>query len=204
VTDLALAVAAAVERWFSHRIKRRGFVLYLIMEGSGGYPNRLQAWSQHHGRPVPDNFVWVPVRLRFVEDGTDDAAAEDVQRLKALVEQIKAETGLPCVLIVVDTAARAMTGCDENSTGDMGRFLDQCAELQGMQDRPHVCVIHHENAAGTKSARQHRALGRRGHLRPRHEGRDHRQPRLGHPVGQGRRRRPAPRVHPAHRRPGRG
>jgi hypothetical protein len=159
ITDLALAVAAAVDRWFGHRIKRQGFVLYCIMEGAGGYPNRLQAWSQRHNRPVPDNFVWVPVRLRFVEDGTDDAAAEDVRRLKALVEQIKAETGLPCVLIVVDTAARAMTGCDENSAQDMGRFLDQCAELQSMEDRPHVCVIHHENAAGSKARGSTALLG---------------------------------------------
>jgi hypothetical protein len=118
VTDLALAVAAAVEKWFGHRIKRQGFVLYCIMEGAGGYPNRLMAWSNHHGRPVPDNFVWVPVRLRFVEDKTVDAAAEDVRRLKALAEQIKAETGLPCVLIVVDTAARAMTGCFVHVTKD--------------------------------------------------------------------------------------
>jgi hypothetical protein len=154
VTDLSLAVAAAVAAWFGHRIKRKGFVLYLVMEGAGGFPNRLAAWSKAHGRPVPDAFVWVPVRLSFMSSGAAGAAgaaANDILRIKALIERLQEETGLPCVLIVVDTCARAMTGADENSTRDMTLFLEQCAILQELPDRPHVLVVHHENAAGSKA-----------------------------------------------------
>jgi hypothetical protein len=162
VTDLALAVAEAVATWFGHRIKGKGFVVYCVMEGAGGFPNRLRAWSDARGRPVPDSFVWVPLRLNFLAGGATEAAAADVLRIQALVEHLKRETGLPCVLIVVDTVARAMTGADENSTQDMGLFLDQCAFLQELFDRPHVLVVHHENAAGSRT-RGSSALNGGGH-----------------------------------------
>jgi hypothetical protein len=55
-----------------------------------------------------------------------------------------------------------MTGADENSTQDMGLFLDQCAFLQELFDRPHVLVVHHENAAGTRT-RGNSSLNGGGH-----------------------------------------
>jgi hypothetical protein len=151
VTDAALAVADEHSYWFGHRIKRCGLVVYAVMEGTGGFPTRLAAWAKANARPVPETFVWVPVRLRFLSDASPDAANDDVQRLRALIGHLEAETQLPCVLVAIDTAARAMTGGDENSAQDMGRFLDACASLQNLPSRPHVAVIHHDNAAGTKA-----------------------------------------------------
>jgi hypothetical protein len=155
MTSAALAVAEGAESWHGHRIKRPGKVLYLVMEGAGGFPNRLQAWSETTGRPVPDNFAWSPARLQFLAEqghgsASDKVIAEDVQRIKELVEALNDEGGEPVVLIVIDTAARAMSGGDENSVQDMQRFVDQCAVLQDLPSRPHVNIVHHENAGGTK------------------------------------------------------
>jgi hypothetical protein len=148
MTSLGLAVAEGAESWWGHRIKRPGQVLYLVQEGAGGFPLRLEAWSQAHGRPVPERFVWTPTRLRFVEEGSRGAAVADVRRVAELVEQLEEETGEPVVLIVVDTAARVTTGADENSARDMGLFLDACAVLQDLPGRPHVNVVAHDNTGG--------------------------------------------------------
>jgi hypothetical protein len=43
-----------------------------------------------------------------------------------------------------------MDGSDENSVQDMGKFVAQCALLQDLPSKPHVAVVHHENANGTK------------------------------------------------------
>lgn len=142
-TALALAIAAGEQRWFDHRIKRPGPVLYVIMEGQGGYPQRLTAWSKRHG-PVPKQFVCCTARLTLL------TPSEDIERLEDLIEAKEADLGAPFVLIVIDTAARAMTGADENTVQDMGDFLAHLARLQDRHTRPHVQVIHHENAAGTK------------------------------------------------------
>ena len=148
MTSLSLAVAEGVESWWGHRIKRPGQVLYLVQEGAGGFPTRLEAWSQAHGRSVPARFVWTPTRLRFVAEGTEGAAVADVQRVAQLVEHLEEETGEPVVLIVVDTAARVTTGADENSARDMGLFLAACAALQDLPNRPHVNVVAHDNTGG--------------------------------------------------------
>lgn len=154
LTSIALAIATGDPDWFGHRIKRRGLVIYCIMEGSGGFPNRLAAWSGRTGQPVPDSFAYVPVRLRFMDDPPGPlhrrrkAAAADVIRLARLVGRMEERYQLPCVLLVVDTVARAMTGRDENSTQDMGEFVDACAELQTLPSRPHVALVHHESKSG--------------------------------------------------------
>jgi hypothetical protein len=155
LTSVALAVACGTPDWFGHRIKRRGLVIYCTMEGAGGFPNRLAAWADKTGQRVPDTFAYVPVRLRFLSDPSGPlhrrrkALAEDIVRLARLVSEMEALSGLPCVLLVVDTVARAMTGRDENSTQDMGEFVDACAELQTLPNRPHVALVHHESKGGT-------------------------------------------------------
>lgn len=155
LTSCALAIACGDPDWFGYRIKRPGLVIYCIMEGAGGFPNRLAAWSEHTGRTVPNSFAYVPVRLRFLAPeggktpiGRRRAAAEDIVRLQRLVGEVEAQAGQPCVLLVVDTVARAMTGRDENSAQDMGEFVDACGELQNLPSRPHVALVHHENKGG--------------------------------------------------------
>jgi hypothetical protein len=150
VTDATLAVASELETWFDYRVKHPGLVIYCVLEGSGGFANRLNAWRTKHGRDIPDNFVWVTVRLSFLSDPTKKAAADDVKKLLALVRHIEATQGRTCRMVVVDTCARAMDGADENSTQDMTKFVNQCALLQDLPSKPHVAVVHHENAGGTK------------------------------------------------------
>lgn len=156
LTSCALAIACGDPDWFGYRIKRSGLVIYCIMEGVGGFPNRLAAWSERTGRIVPNQFAYVPVRLRFLApEGTKPGLnrrkiiAEDIIRLQRLVAEVEAQAGQPCVMLVIDTVARAMTGRDENSTQDMGEFVDACGELQNLPNRPHVALVHHESKSGT-------------------------------------------------------
>jgi hypothetical protein len=102
-----------------------------------GFADRPRAWSVNHGRPVPDTSAWVPVRLRFLGEETTAAASVDVLRLQALVEGLEGRTGLACVLVVVDTAARAIGG-DEDSARDMGDFPAPCAAQHELPGRTAV------------------------------------------------------------------
>lgn len=156
LTSCALAIACGDPDWFGYRIKRAGLVIYCIMEGVGGFPNRLAAWSERTGRIVPNQFAYVPVRLRFLAPegakpglGRRKIIAEDILRLQRLVAEVEAQAGQPCVMLVIDTVARAMTGRDENDTQDMGEFVDACGELQNLPSKPHVALVHHESKSGT-------------------------------------------------------
>ncbi len=158
VTDAALAVAGGAEGWFGHRVKQRGQVLYLALEGGGGFWQRLKAWSRHHGREVPSSFNRAAERLSFVIEPTMQNAVDDVGRIQTAIARLENETDEPVVLVVVDTVARAMVGADENSASDMGRFLEACGRLQAWDSQPHVCVVHHAGKDGERGSRGSTAL----------------------------------------------
>jgi hypothetical protein len=111
--DLVLAVARGVE-WRGRKV-RQGSVVYVIAEGAGGFPGRLQAYAEHHGVDL----AGVPMRVIPAAPNLLDKA--DV---KELVQDLRAAG--PLRLIVVDTLAQATPGADENSGQDMGRALAHC------------------------------------------------------------------------------
>ncbi len=143
--DLAVAVAEGVA-WFGYRVKTAP-VVYLGLEGEGGLAQRVNAWSTHNRRRLPD-------ALRFiVAQPFDLLSPADIAEL---ADAINATCG-PGALVIIDTLNRAAATADENDAADMGRVIDGAKRLQvavlGL-----VLLVHHAGKDITKGMRGHSSL----------------------------------------------
>lgn len=133
--DLACCVATGT-RWhgqLTHPTSRGGRVLYLIAEGAAGLAARVDAWSLAHGRRVANvQFLPIPVQL---------LSYVDLAAFMDLVADLKPD------LLIIDTQARVTVGGEENSSKDMGQFVDA---LERLRRASGACVltVHHEARAG--------------------------------------------------------
>jgi len=148
-TFVALDIAASVasgRTWNGRRVKK-GLVVYVAAEGSRGIYKRIEAWRR--SREIAEGSVKLalvpcPVDLRSLQG--------DTKPLADLVRKAEADFGEPAVLIVVDTLSRALAGGDENSSVDMGAFIQNCDRLR-FATSTHLMVIHHtgkNKAAGAR------------------------------------------------------
>lgn len=148
--DLGLHVALGWP-WRGRRVSP-GAVVYVAAEGGHGVRKRVVAFRQHYDLGelnVP--FFLVPSAVNLLDP------AADTGPLIELVKDAEANCGLPCVLIVIDTLARAMVGGDENSSEAMGAFIanaDRIRESIGAA----VVLVHHTGKDRSKGARGHSSL----------------------------------------------
>ena len=129
--DLAACVASG-RPWHGHDTTR-GPVLYVIAEGASGLGQRVEAWALHTGTRVSELlFLPVPVNL---------ADPLDVSATSALLQDLRP------VLVVIDTQARVTIGLEENSSRDMGRFVEVLERLR-RESGACLLVVHHEPRNG--------------------------------------------------------
>jgi hypothetical protein len=121
--------------WHDHPVKQAGRVLYVIAEGASGMAQRVDAWALHNGKPV-ENVRFLPVPVDLAEAGRIDVGA---------FTQLATE--LRPTLIIIDTQARVTVGVEENSSRDMGRFVD-ALEVIRRACGACILVIHHEPRNG--------------------------------------------------------
>lgn len=141
---LSLGLACAVASGFPWQGKKskKGLVVYVCGEGQNGMGRRLTAWRQHHGGEVDLSLLRISSRAVGLTDDEQAAAlAEQVD------EAVKA-TGQTPMLFVIDTLARNYGGADENSTADMGRFIQHVDAIRKPFGASAVVVHHsgHNNA----------------------------------------------------------
>jgi len=108
-------------------------VVYMVGEGQHGYPSRVGAWCKHHHKTEGKLYMHM-----------ESVSLSDPAALEMFIETI---TPTNPDLVVVDTVARAMTGFDENSTRDMGVFIQACNKLMKRLDCA-VLLVHHTNKGG--------------------------------------------------------
>jgi hypothetical protein len=117
--DMALGIAAGVET-FGH-VPAAAPVVYVAGENASVLAlKHVPAWCAANGQEIS----LLPFR---VVQAMPKAAIPD--EFRELVAQIKAECIEP-VLVVIDTATRALRGLDENSAKDMGLFAEACEMVQ--------------------------------------------------------------------------
>jgi hypothetical protein len=108
-----------------------GNVLYVVAEGAHGMHQRRQAWEHVNGRQVPAaRLTFLPVAVQLWK-GNDTAA----------VAQLAAD--LDPVLIVLDTQSRVTIGAEENSSRDMGQFVESLDQLR-IATGACILTLHHE------------------------------------------------------------
>ena len=147
-STFALEIALQVSHgapWRGRRT-RKGIVLWLSLEAASGTRRRVAAHCIKHGTD-PDSLLFADVTaaVQFLE-------LDDVRRLVDAVQIAETETAEKCVLVVVDTLARAMAGGDENGSQDMGRLVKGCDHVR-RETGATVLLIHHSGKDPAKGAR---------------------------------------------------
>jgi RecA/RadA recombinase len=139
VMDLALAIARGVE-WRGNRT-RKGRVVYVAAEGSGGMRKRLAAYAKQHGIDLQllDLYV-VPAAPNLL---LKDDALELSRAIAALG---------PADLVVLDTLAQVTPGGNENAAEDMGKALAHCKGIHRATGAL-VLLVHHSGKDTSKGAR---------------------------------------------------
>ena len=138
----ACHIAAGV-KWAGKSVSG-GAVMYVVGEGGIGVPRRIKAWEKKHGRKL-DN-------LYLVNRPVFPVRREEMQEMIKAARDVKARTGQPVRLIVVDTLARCFGGNDENDARDMGAFIEGCDVIK-RETGATLLVVHHSGKDDTKGAR---------------------------------------------------
>jgi hypothetical protein len=128
--DMGCCVATGYP-WRGYQVTA-GNVLYILAEGAHGMHERRLAWEHVNGREIPaSTMTFLPVAVQLGRGELD---------VEALI-QLAQELGP--VLIIIDTQARVTVGADENSSKDMGIFIDS---LERIRIATGACLltVHHE------------------------------------------------------------
>jgi hypothetical protein len=117
-------------------------------EGGGGIHRRMAAWHSHYGIEPPEGFLVVPYTFGLTQD-TEAAVLADIIK--------EGLGGANPSMIYLDTLARMLDG-DENSTRDMGVYINTCTKLSRICGGAAITSIHHTGKDWTKGARGSIAL----------------------------------------------
>jgi hypothetical protein len=131
--------------FFGHRCFKAP-VIYLALEGAGGFSGRLRAWRMAFGE-IPDNVSFI-VRQSF-----DIRLEHDRAELVRALQDMAFDKGV----IILDTLAQAALGMEENSSEGMGAVIEGMQELQqaigGL-----VLAVHHVGKDSSRGLRGHSSL----------------------------------------------
>jgi hypothetical protein len=124
--DMAGHIGSGIA-WQGFQVRRTN-VIYVSPESPGGVKLRKQAWEASMGHKM-DGVFFLPLPINALHAGEFSALADLTQEVRA-------------GLIVLDTQARMTVGLEENSSKDMGVYVDK---LERLRERTRACVanIHH-------------------------------------------------------------
>ncbi len=124
--------------WLGLHPTQQSPVIYVAAEGGRGIQQRVRAWMGHHGyRDLPAiYFLLNPLYVR--EEGAVESFLDTLE-----------EADIWPGLIVLDTLSRSFGGGEENSSADMGLFMERIIHLAKGR-RMALLVVHHMNATGSR------------------------------------------------------
>lgn len=141
--DIALACATGVE-WARRPVSRKYRAVYVAGEGAFGLRSRAGAWAKAHSLGSISGFALLPTMPIFADDA-------DLRSFADAVRPFGPE------LIVLDTAAHAMAGLDENAAKDAGIFMARCFELRDAFGAT-IMLVHHSGKDVDRGSRGSTAI----------------------------------------------
>lgn len=137
----AMSVATKQEFYLGRRIMKQGCVAIISREGHRSFRRRMRAWGKAYNVDVSN----APVAL--IKEPVNLTIAKYVTAIGLAIRDLEQRTGLPCVLIIIDTLARATPGMKENDVDGMSIAVDASGRLQ-TQIGCVVDIVQHENKGG--------------------------------------------------------
>lgn len=120
-------------------------VIYIAAEGGRGIQKRVRGWMDANKRPELSAMYYLLHPLYVRENGVIEAFLEHLNHIDVFPG-----------LVILDTLSRSFGGGEENSSADMGAFVEGMSRLQKGRSMT-VLVVHHTNATGGRE-RGHTAL----------------------------------------------
>lgn len=142
--DVSLRVATGLP--VHGRAVRRGLVVYVAGEGQGGFGRRISAWAAHNQIPMQDVPFYMTRSAVPMPDSNGPAA------LQTEIAEVAESLNLEPQIIVLDTLARNLNG-DENSSADMGAFVQAIDTYLRRPFGACVLVLHHPGHADRSRGR---------------------------------------------------
>lgn len=133
--DIACCVATGTE-WHGRSVDQ-GAVFYIAGEGHNGLARRFAAWQENSGVSLKKAQLYKS--KRSISMFNEDSARALHEEVLALAET----TGVPPKLIILDTVARNFGDGDENSTSDMGKFVEHIDKFIRAPFGCNVLLVHH-------------------------------------------------------------
>lgn len=142
---LAIDIAASIalgNDWFGFRVRQCN-VMYVALEGEGGFPKRLRAWEQFNECKLPDELLFI------ISEPFEINNPVHVTQLATVIKRGS--------VIIIDTLNRSAPDSDENASKDMGAVLAGCKQLQRLTGGL-VILIHHTGKDIERGMRGHSSL----------------------------------------------
>jgi hypothetical protein len=150
VTDAMMHVAMG-KPWGSRRVAQTG-VIYVCAEGQDDFANRIVALRDKLNAPPNTPFAIIRVAPDL---GKQDGDAAEL--IRAIRTQAPALGIRRPGVVVLDTLARSTVGMDENSSRDMGIFVENAGKVAAGIGGLTLCV-HHTGKSTTSGMRGSSAL----------------------------------------------
>ena len=154
-TDIAAHIAAGKD-WGSYKLAKQMGVIYVCAEAGGSYGKRLVATKKRlgieHGTPIKKwPFQYIKMGVNFLSE------MQDIKDVVLLARRQEELTGIPVGMIVIDTLATTFSGGNENSSEDMGKYIEN---MKWLQEHAHctVVIVHHSGKDQAAGARGHSSL----------------------------------------------
>jgi hypothetical protein len=139
-----LSIAAGLDEWQGHPIKKQGAVYYIAGEGRGSLSKRIKLWTQYHNIDLDT--------IPFYVSNNAAQFLDDQEAVRIAVDELFKTTGQFPVLIIVDTLARNFGNGDENDTKDMSKYVAILTSIIH-QYKCSTYTIHHSGLSNTERAR---------------------------------------------------
>jgi hypothetical protein len=145
--DMAARVARGEREWQGRKVNPADVVM-IVAEGAGGVGKRVKAWRERYGTADGIRFLPRPVQSTERVMGAIHLSRE--WRILALAcERLAAsarERGRG-LFVIVDTQARVTVGLNENSSEEMGHYIEAVRLIRSMTE---ACVVsvHHTGRTG--------------------------------------------------------
>lgn len=153
--DLAGAVMTGRDWQGARSFPKSGKVFYLAGEGRRGVMRRFTAWANYHapklGTSGPELLAEITRNLVMLPGGLELQKEDD----RGAILDIVGEFGPD--LVLVDTLARHFRGGEENSSKDVGRYVQAVEEI-AQETGAHVLSVHHLGKNTANGARGSSAL----------------------------------------------
>lgn len=130
--------------WLGTYATKQAPVVYIAAEGGRGIQKRVRAWMQARGKVDLPAMYFLVAPLYVREEGVVEEFLDSLNR-----RHLGPEEDIGPGLVVLDTLSRSFGSGEENSSADMGHFVDKVTGMAAAKAMS-VLVVHHKNATGSR------------------------------------------------------